>query len=228
MHKTTQLSSSFLKPALAALIITLATPAWSAEDFSPAERVLFMQNHLGQLKLPATLLYKYTKSGSMEPGFEDRVVLRVKAKADKTCCAAEADFLTDTRKLALPEVESAEGNPVLLYFLERDIREMQRLTKGQSNYFRKRIRMAVYQGAQIKDVSATWDGKTVPAREISIAPYTDDPLKDRFAKYVGKRYTFVLSDAVPGGLLSVSARVEGETLGAPPLWTEEITLSAVK
>src|SRR5262245_59755825 len=188
----------------AALAVALALPcalAAGAEDYSRAERAIFMSNHLANVRPPATLQYRYVKGGSMEPGFEDRVTLKLSARADRSCCTANADFLSGSRRLALPEVEAAEGNPVLLYFLERDIREMSRLTKGHSSYFRKRIRMAIYQGAEVRELTLPFRGKAVPARQFSVTPYVDDPLRDRFAKLVGKRYTFTLSDAVPGGVL---------------------------
>ena len=58
-----------------------------------------------------------------------------------------------------PDIEGAKGNPAVLYFLERDINEMQRLTQGKANYFRKRIRMAIYQGASIKNVTLPYRGR---------------------------------------------------------------------
>ena len=113
---------------------------------------------------------------------------------------------------------------MVLYFLERDIREMNRLTKGQQNYFRKRIRMAVYQGATISDVTVSYRGKEVPAREIRIAPYLDDPLRVRFEKYANKTYVFTLSDAVPGGLYAIRTRVAGATPEAAPLIADEMVV----
>ena len=196
--------------------------AVAGEDYSRAERALFMSNHLANVRPPATLQYRYVKGGTMEPGFEDRVTLKLSARADRSCCTANANFLSGSRHLTLPEVEAAEGNPVLLYFLERDIREMSRLTKGQSNYFRKRIRMAIYQGAEMRELTLPYRGKDVAARQFTVAPYLDDPLRERFAKLVGKRYTFTLSEAVPGGVLSVATQVDAE--GGAPLWTEEIAL----
>ena len=196
--------------------------AVAGEDYSRAERALFMSNHLANVRPPATLQYRYVKGGTMEPGFEDRVTLKLTARADRSCCTANANFLSGSRHLTLPEVEAAEGNPVLLYFLERDIREMSRLTKGQSNYFRKRIRMAIYQGAEMRELTLPYRGKDVAARQFTVAPYLDDPLRERFAKLVGKRYTFTLSEAVPGGVLSVATQVDAE--GGVPLWTEEIAL----
>lgn len=221
----TLLSSSLPRLAAAVLALTaLTAPALAAEDYSPAERALFMTNHLAGTKPPATLRYNFSKAGSMEEGFEDKVAVRLKAAKGGKCCLATAEFLSGPHRLSLPEVDQAEGNPAVLYFLERDIREMNRLTKGQQNYFRKRIRMAVYQGAQVQDVTVSYRGKTVPAREIRIAPYVDDPLRVRFEKLANKTYVFTLSDAVPGGLYAIRTRIAGETADAPPLIVEEMVV----
>jgi hypothetical protein len=202
----------------------LAGAAQAAEDFSAAERAVFMTNQLAGVKPPATLTYRYAKSGSLEPGFEDRVVLQLTARADRTCCAAHVEFLTGERHLVLPDVDAAEANPAVLYFLERDIREMSRITKGQSNYFRKRIRMAVYQGAQIRELTVPYAGRQVAARQIVVAPYVDDPNRPRFEQLAAKRYLFTLSDAVPGGVYALTAYVAGATVEAPPLIAEELLL----
>ncbi|MCW5658402.1 MAG: hypothetical protein KIT60_11920 [Burkholderiaceae bacterium] len=209
----------------AALACALVWPCalGAAKDYSPAEQAIFMDNHLANVRPPAALHYRYVKGGSMEPGFQDRVTLKLTARDDRKCCNASAEFLSGERRLALPEVQAAEGNPVLLYFLERDIREMSRLTKGQQNYFRKRIRMAIYRSAEKRELTLPYRGSPVAAQQFSITPYVDDPLRERFAKLVGKRYTFTLSDAVPGGVYAVRSQVDAEG-GAPPLWIEEMTL----
>jgi hypothetical protein len=205
---------------LAGLALCVASHA--AEDFSEAERALFMDNQLGSLKPPATLHYSYRKSGSLEAGFEDTVTVTLGKQADGSCCTASAEFLTGERKVNLPEVEGAQGNPVILYFLERDIHEMQRLTKGQHNYFRKRIRMAVYQGAKIKDVNVPYRGANVAAKEITVSPYVDDPLKARFEKLANKQYVFTLSSAVPGGVYAMHTSIAGATAADEPLIEEDM------
>lgn len=211
------------RAVLACALAWVWLPAGATRDYSQAEQALFMSNHLANVRPPATLHYSYVKGGSMEPGFEDRVTLKLTARADQSCCSANAEFLSGSRHLALPEVEAAVGNPVLLYFLERDIREMSRLTRGQQNYFRKRIRMAIYQAAETRELTLPYRGKNVAARQFSVTPYVDDPLRERFAKLVGKRYTFTLSDDVPGAVYAVAAQVDDQG-GAPPLWIEEMTL----
>lgn len=206
------------------VLATSAQPAPAADDFSPAERALFMTNQLKSLKPPTTLRYTYRRSGSLEPVFHDVVAVKLRAQPGGACCTANAEFLSGPRRLSLPEVEAGEGNPVILYFLERDIREMNRLTKGQANYFRKRIRMAVYRGAAIEELNVSYQGKPVPARRISVTPYADDPLRVRFEKLANKTYVFTLSDAVPGGVYSLRTRIDAEAAGSAPLISEEMVV----
>lgn len=194
------------------------------QDFSAAERLLLMSDQLHTLKPPTTLSYSFRKSGSMEAGFSDSVTLKLNRTADGKCCQASGDFLTGERRMALPEVEQAQGNPVTLYFLERDIREMQRLTKGSTVYFRKRIRMALYEAAQVREARYTYKGKAVAGKEIVITPYKDDPNHAKFEKLTGKQYVFSLSDEVPGGVVAIRTLVAGAA-GADNLLEEELLLA---
>ena len=196
--------------------------ASAANDFSAAEQALFLDNHLAKLRPPLTLHYSYRKSGSLEAAFDDTVDVVLAAQANGSCCAASARFLSGERQMRQPEVDSAEGNPAILYFLERDIREMQRLTGGKANYFRKRIRMAVYEGAKIRKLTLPYRGRPVAVQEISISPYLDDPGRSRYEKLANKEYVFVLSDAVPGGLYAIRSRINDKSADAPPLMVEEM------
>ena len=217
-----------LKHPLAALAFSLfalmAQPASAQQDkkdFSPAERLLFMTNQLTQLRPPTTLRYSFRKSGSMEEGFEDNVSIILSKQADGSCCASVGEFLSGSRKLNLPEVPAAEGNPVILYFLERDVREMQRLTKGSQYYFRKRIRMAVYEGAKVREVSFAYCGKAVKGTEVEISPYLEDPNRSRYEKLAVKQYVFMLSDAVPGGVYGIRSQI-GDAAQPAALIVEEL------
>lgn len=212
---------------LLASVATIAAPpsrAADAQDFSVAERALFMTPQLAGLKPPTTLAYTFRRTGSLEPAFDDRVGIKLTARADGTCCAASGQFLSGARQERTAEVESAEGNPVTLYFLDHDIAEMKRLTGGAQNYFRKLIRMAIYQGAQVRDTRLRYRGREVAGREIAITPYVADPLRGRYTKFAGKQYLFTLSSAVPGGVYGIRTVVPGESPNAPPLIVEELTI----
>jgi len=226
------MSSSARLPTTFALILglVLLSPrvASAANDFSAAEQALFIDNHFGKLKPPVTLHYGYRKSGTLEAAFDDKVDLKLAPQADGTCCAASARFLTGAREMRQPDIESAQGNPAILYFLERDIHEMQRLTQGKANYFRKRIRMAVYQGASMRNLTLQYRGRPVAVREFSISPYLDDPNRSRYEKLANKQYLFLLSDSVPGGLYGIRTRIDGESVDAPPLLLEEMILDGAE
>jgi hypothetical protein len=199
--------------------------AHAADDLSAAEKALFTTHQLGNVKPPATLRYSFRKSGSMEEGFVDKVALALTAQAGGACCKATGQFLSGTRQLTLPEVEGAQGNPVILYFLEYDIREMKRLTKGSQNYFRKRIRMSVFEGATLKPVSLRYRGREVAGQEIAITPYVDDPNRFRYDKLAGKEYRFMLSSAVPGGVYGIRTQIGS---GKASLITEEMLIEGAE
>lgn len=223
-----------VRRALVALVATsaLLSASWDATagdpapdkpaDFSAAERALFMSDQLGTLKPPRTLNYRFRKSGSLEPGFDDSVKVVLRAQPDGRCCAASSEFFSGARRLPMPDTEEARGNPVIMYFLERDVREMQRLTKGQPNHFRKRIRMAIFDSATLQEVALQFQGKPVAGREILISPYLGDPVRARFEALANKQYVFTLSDAVPGGVYSIRTQVSAVVAGAPPVLVEEL------
>lgn len=211
-------------PLLAAAALVLPAGGFAAQDFSAAEQAIFMDDHLGNVRPPSTLRYTYRQAGSLEAGFDDSVAVSLNKRADGSCCASTGAFLSGARQVSLPEIDNARANPVILYFLEHDIREMHRLTKGSQNYFRKRIRMAIYQGATVTPVSLRYKGQTVAGQEISFKPYVDDPNRHRYEKLAGKEYRFWLSSAVPGRVLGISTRIAAPTADAPPLLTDDMMI----
>jgi hypothetical protein len=217
-----------LKHALlraAFLAVGLATSGAGAQDaISAAEKLLFQTDHLKNVVPPAALSYAFRKGGSAEAGFDDTVELRVRMLDGAK--QASVTFLSAEHKSGCPEVPRAEGNPVLLCFLERDIREMERLTGGKSGYFRRAIRLALARSARVARTGVSFGGRERTANEITVVPYADDPLKDRIGKYASKTYVFTLSGEVPGGVYSVRTFVpspEGSSNGAP-LLEERLTL----
>lgn len=195
--------------ALCAMLMpgaVLAQPASS--PVSPAETLLFETDHLARIKPPAVLVYEFRKVSNVEPGFSDKVQLEIASKDGKT--SSTLHFLSGARKQDIPALDNAHGNPVLLGFLERDIAEMKRLTGGSTAYFRKRIRMALAESAQVRAQPITYQGKTLPAQAVRIQPYLQDPLHARFEPYVHKTYTFIVSEQLPGGVYQLHTSLANE------------------
>lgn len=224
MNRPTLLHRLLAPLGLVAALSTLPVLAQTAPpppDYSAAERLLLMGNQLQQVRPPTTLTYRFQRStGRRLAGSAGcRPGPRTAVRACR--CAATGAFLTGERRVTLPDLEQAQGNPVTLYFLEHDIREMQRLTKGQAHYFRKRIRMALYQGAQVRDVRFSYRGQTLAGQEIVIQPYLDDPNRARFEQLARKQYVFLLSIAVPGTVVSIRTTA-GPEGGSSPLIEEAL------
>lgn len=216
-----------LKSSLFGLIIAFALPsavnaAGVEKDYSAAERMIFMSGHLGNISPPQILRYTFRRSGSLEGSFEDGVAIDLTADRNGACCTANASFLSGVHQLVLPEVETATANPVILYFLEHDVRDMQRRTSGQANHFRKRIRMAIYNAASVQEATFRYQGKAVAGHQLVLSPYDDDPNRPRFEQFANKQYVFMLSDAVPGGVFGIRTQMHGAS--ATPLVVEELYL----
>jgi hypothetical protein len=190
----------------AAVCVALVPGPAAAQAVSPAETLLFETDHLARIKPPAVLVYEFRKVSNVELGFSDKVRLDLASGKGKT--SATLQFLSGAHKHDIPALEEAHGNPVLLGFLERDIAEMKRLTGGSTAYFRKRIRMALAEGAQLSPQTISYQGKSLPAQAVRIQPYLDDPMHARFEPYVHKTYTFVVSEQVPGGIYQVRSSLE--------------------
>ena len=204
-----------MKSLIGVLLFSPFALALAGDKYSEAEILLFETHHLKPIKQPEVLHYTFKKQGTLEQGFEDTVKIKIdKVKPDGNK-SVSAEYLTGENSQQFATLDEAQGNPVLMFFLERDIHEMQRLTKGNWRYFQKRIRVALADEAEVRPVTFLYNGKEAQGREVKVAPYVSDPQKSRFEKFVGKYYVFAFSDAVPGGVYQVRAVVPAASSGAP-------------
>ena len=231
-------SPALAAAALAAALAGAAAPAAAQVQEEPrvagsgaisaAEQQIFLAPHLQGLKPGTVLRYAFVHAGSMEAGYGGPVELRLSAGAGGRCCDVSAPAFPEAQgPRTLPAVEGATSNPVILYFLEHDLREMQRLTKGQMNHFRRRIRLALAEDARSDDTRVRYQGREMAARRVLISPYLDDPMRNRFEQYAAKRYEFVLAD-VPGGVVQLRTVLAGSQAGAQPLLEETLTLEGAE
>ncbi len=207
-------------------VLALGGPAaGAADEMSPAEQRVFVDRHLDGLPDGTTLHYDYRRRVTGEAEVRDEVALT--ARGDDTRGRTVAlDYLHGERRLVLPDAERAYGNPIILHFLEADVRAMRRELGGQENYFRRRIRLALADEAQLRSVTVPYGGGLLPATEVLFRPYADDPLQARFRGKAGKAYIFTLAPQVPGGVYQLRTVVDDPAGGASPLVEEVLTLRA--
>lgn len=193
--------------AASALVAGLV-PAHAEEAYpiTEAEKLLFMTDHLANLTPPAVLEYSYVRNGSLVSAVQDKATLEL--SGDRASKAARVDYLPGSGQAAeQPPISGVIGNPIILNFLERELSEMKRLTKGSTNYFRKRLRLALADKPELSAVTARYGDQTVPATRIRIVPYSDDPQRHRYEQYADKVFEFTLSDQVPGHVVMMHSEL---------------------
>lgn len=210
-------------PLMLATLISSSAAAADPSQFTEAERQLFVTPHLDGLTAPTRLHYAIARRGSLQDTFDDHAELALVLKDGKPF--AQVQYLTGQKALKLPPFPDVQSNPVLLYFLEREIRELKRLTGGSINYFRKRIRMALATKPTVEKIQVPYQGRKLDATRVTIDPYVDDPARERYEKFARRRYQMTISPDIPGGIVSLSAELhtnqqpqDNSTL----LWSETV------
>jgi hypothetical protein len=208
--------SRLLAIAFGFLVAVAVQPPVRAGDdlpLSAAQSALFESDHLGAIKHPATIDYVFHHDGS-EP-FQDTVALLLREVHRDGSKDVSVEFLSGEHRMEFEPVTRFHGNPLIMYFLEWDVRGMHKVTGGSALYFRNRIREAFVDQAELTDVPITVDGRSEPAKAITLQPYRHDPGIERYAAFRDKRYRFVLSDAVPGMVYEIEATLPGAGADAP-------------
>ena len=193
---------------------TLMRGILGLNDHVSGQVELFGTPHLRNVQQPGALHYDFARHGPAP--FTDRVTVHVReVRADGTRDVA-FDFLTGERRESHPPVEGFSGNPVLMIFLEHDVRTLKESIGVSTTYWRNRLRDALLQSATVEDVTATVDGRTVPARKVSVRPFEGEDRLRRVPPVRDKLYTFILADAVPGGIVEIRTDMPADAgLGVP-------------
>lgn len=183
-----------------------------AQPLSPAQIALFETPHLAELAVPVALSYRFLREEDGRDPVEDRIRLEVRGSAEPGRRDVSAEFLTGPRNLPYPPAQGFRGNPLLIFALDRDARELSAATGGSMHWFRERIRRAFATGAEQRATQVELDGQRLAATEFRIEPFLGEPRARRFQ---ARRYAFVVAEGIPGTIHSIrSATPAGEGGGA--------------
>jgi len=213
-----------------AILISVSSPARAddedARPLSPAQLALFETPHLQNVSQPETLEYRYVREGGT--GFTDTVAVDVKRINPDGTKNLSFRYLTGERQIQVPALDNFRGNPLLMLTLERDSQEMKDAVGLSSSFFRNKLREAFVSGASIKESSFDFAGKAVPAREITVHPFEHEDRLARLPSLQAKSYTFVLADAVPGGVAEILIQTPADATMQTPAFSQRTVFSGVK
>ncbi len=203
-------------------------------EITPAEQLVFTTDHMHGVEPQTELDYAMAATGSEGQGrtqdgahgvVNGTDVVRVLVNSEGNA-KGDAQVSDHSGAVTLP-TEGLPCNPIIIYFLERDISEMSALTGGQRRYFQKRLRLALAEGPTIAAATSRIGGKSVAVRRIVVQPYLHDPNAQRFTRYTAKRYTFDIADSLPGQVAQIRSEVPGPDGDfGHPVRTETLTFRA--
>lgn len=197
-HLNFKYCSELVLIALSAALFGPPVSSAAAQEVTIAERTLFLDKHFRNTE-KQQIGYAFRQRAGEIPAFRDEASVEVLERHPDGTASVTTRFLSNEHAFPVPPLDQAQGNPIILGFLENDIANMKRLTGGSTNYFRKRIRMALAANdVRIRKITVDYKTRTVPALEITVLPYTDNTQKHRLQQYADKAYVFVTSEDVPG------------------------------
>jgi hypothetical protein len=191
---------------------------------NPAQIALFETPHLARVRAPLKLDYEFRREEGGRLTVADRITLDIRHVGENGRHDVYPEFLTGERRINYPPALGFLGNPLLLFALDRDTREFSAATGGSPNWFRGRFRAALLEGATLQHGPAPAAGQPAPveATTVELTPFAGEQRAGRFQTL---HYVFILSEAVPGGIIEIRSIVSAGPDG--PEMVDSITFSGV-
>jgi hypothetical protein len=198
--------------ALAAMLGLMPLPlaAEAPPPLSEAQILLFETPHLAALQPPLRLDYDFLREAEGHAPVEDYIRLSVRAGEEPGRRDVVPEFLSGPRALHYPSAPGFRGNPLLLFALDRQARELSAATGGTQSWFRNRIRQAFALAPPPRQVTIRFEDHAIAAAEIALQPFAGEPRARRFQD---QRLRFVLAEAVPGWIEVIETELPAGTEG---------------
>lgn len=183
--------------ALVALASAIPAPLHAE---TPAE-LIFAEGVLEPVATGQVLVYDHSRAGPPAEGFrviDDGSVRLALQPTEDGKRAAIVSMLADGRARELNPFPPTAGNPILMTFMESNLRAMAQITGGSPFYIRNRMREALRSAGAVSETTFTLDGAQVPAQKVTFHPFEGDPNIDRMGAFAELEISFVISPAIPG------------------------------
>lgn len=201
--------------------LTVVNSAFAAEP-ETVSSLLFDKPYLTSVKPDTTLVYEFKRISSDEKkygeGLSDTIRLDVlKDEKDSSKRTAHLHIYSGPRARNIGPIPQTSGNPAIMILLEQDTYDFKRHLGGIPAYFRNKIRKAMREDAKIEQMQIQHDGREISGHKITLVPFKSDPNMQRVPEYQNTIYEFIVSDEVPGGIVSISSTIPGSQPGAGAL-----------
>lgn len=188
-----------------------ASPNPSSQETPSATKLLFETSQVANAPPGQPLSYKYSRFSGIEgapfgPPVDDRIREEVAPGATPETRNLKVEMFSGERRMPTATYEDMPGNPVLVRFLEHHLDDLAKVLKGNPRYIKNAIRRSLRENATVTPAEVEVDGAKKPGWRVVARPFVDDPVRDRLRGFDGLTYTFVVSPAVPGQIVSIDVK----------------------
>ncbi len=207
--------------SLLALLMAGAVSANASDDVPKPSKVLFDTPHLTNVAAGTKLVYRLEQKVSNEKllglPINDTITVAIEKVADDGKRNVNVQVFTGDRARPPQSIAGLTGNPLLVVFLDRAIRNYSMIAGGKTAYLKNRFKTELAKHAKVEPTKITYKGKEVDGYRVSVVPFERDPNRHKMRGYHGSTYSFLVSSAVPGYFVGMDAILESPKDLAPRL-----------
>lgn len=227
----------FLTLTIAGALALLSAGALSVAaegDLPGASDVLFNLPHFSTVKAGKDLTYqleqKFSDEKLLGKPLKDTITVSVKKVADDGKRDLDVAVFTGDYARPLQSVPGLTGNPLLVIFLDRAVKNYAMLAGGKTSYLKNRLKVELAKHSKVERTKVSYNGKEVDGYRVSVVPFELDPNRHKMRGYHGSSYSFVVSDAVPGYFAEMTSVLESPKEHAPRLeeWVRFVGIGDTK
>lgn len=210
---------SFVRASAALCLIMLPLAATAAGD-QKASPILFESRQLDLIDKGGEVTYRFEKTGSNEQlvgkDYADDIRLGVAKVDDKGGRDVVFKVFTGANARDPQNWPELTINPLFIWYLDRTVSTFNSLAGGSQMYLKHKIREALG-NATAEEIKVDYNGKSVDAYKVSIAPFADDPNSSKMQGFHRSAFTIVVSNQVPGFFVDLQSSFKSVEAAAPEL-----------
>lgn len=214
---------------LAILFAHVASVA-AAGSLPSATKVLFETVHLNKLEAGSKLSYRLEQTISNEkllgPPIKDDITVAIARVSSNGKRDVKVSIFTGERARPVQSITGLTGNPLLVIFLDRAVRNYHRVAGGKIVYLKNRFKIELAKHAKVKATKVSYNGKEVDGYRVSVEPFVRDPSRYKMHGYEGSTFSFVVSKDIPGYFWKLDSVLESPKEMAPRI-EEHIRFASV-
>jgi hypothetical protein len=174
-----------------------------------AVNLIFEHKHLSNVDQGKQVGYRFNRIVSNpqllgEP-FSDEITIKVVGAKPTGEKDVDLQIYTAERARELQKLPSLTINPVFIVYFDMSMATLAQLTGAKYGQLKATFSDGFKDKAKIEPLKLAYNGKTIDAYRITMAPYIGDAQASKMQGYDVSKFTIVVSNEVPGEIVQLSS-----------------------